>query len=174
MDIHPISVHFPIALLTLYAGLELLTIHRYFRTIIWKYIRSTFLILGAISALITIQTGEIAAEMNFGGENGNALITMHSFWANASAWIFCIIAGAYLLGLINENSKLNAIYLKLPLILRSILDKAESLIAKSWLRFLFALAGLTAITITGALGGAIVYGPTVDPIVNAIYKLLIK
>ena len=36
---------------------------------------------------------------------------------------------------------------------------------------LIALVGIVVITITGALGGAIVYGPEVDPIVSVIYHL---
>ena len=39
---------------------------------------------------------------------------------------------------------------------------------------LLALLGLIAITITGGLGGAIVYGKDVDPIVSFIYKLTVK
>ena len=35
---------------------------------------------------------------------------------------------------------------------------------------LMALAGLAAITITGALGGAVVYGPNIDPVVSAVYR----
>lgn len=34
-----------------------------------------------------------------------------------------------------------------------------------------ALIGLIAITMTGALGGAIVYGPNVDPVVKFVYSL---
>jgi hypothetical protein len=38
---------------------------------------------------------------------------------------------------------------------------------------LLALAGLCAVTITGGLGGSMVYGPNADPVVTLIYKLFV-
>ena len=52
------------------------------------------------------------------------------------------------------------------------LGKIESLVLESFIVALAALAGLIAISITGALGGAIVYGPDVDPVVSLVYHLL--
>ena len=37
---------------------------------------------------------------------------------------------------------------------------------------LLALVGLVCITITGGLGGTMVYGPNADPFFGVIYKLM--
>jgi hypothetical protein len=39
---------------------------------------------------------------------------------------------------------------------------------------LLALLGLAAVTVTGAMGGSLVYGPDVDPFVKILYGLLVK
>jgi len=36
-----------------------------------------------------------------------------------------------------------------------------------------ALAGLVAITVTGGLGGAIVYGPDADPFFKLVYHFIV-
>ena len=50
----------------------------------------------------------------------------------------------------------------------------QTLLFKPWLLFLLGLAVLIAITITGSLGGALVYGPEIDPVVSFIYHLFFK
>jgi hypothetical protein len=39
---------------------------------------------------------------------------------------------------------------------------------------LLALLGLVLITITGGLGGAMVYGPNADPFFKPVFELLIR
>lgn len=168
-------VHFPIALLTVYAILELLTIHKFFRSAAWTHVRSALVIFGSGAAMITLQTGEIAAELNYYGvEDANALVSMHSTWATTATVIFGIIAGAYLLSILKENVRLNSYYLRLPKIITQLLDLAIKLITKSPLRILLAIGGLVAITITGGLGGALIYGPDIDPAISIIYHLFFK
>jgi uncharacterized membrane protein len=174
MDIHPMFVHFPIALLTIYALLEVLTVHHFFRTAAWVHIRAAFVIFGAGAAIVTLQTGEIAAELNYGGEDANELVSIHNQLATITTIIFCVIAVGYLPAIIKENVKLNSYYARLPITIIKVLDLVIKLITKSPLRLLLAVAGLAGITITGGLGGAIVYGPDVDPAVNFIYHIFFK
>ena len=49
----------------------------------------------------------------------------------------------------------------------------NSFLLGSWFAVLVGLAGLALITITGALGGAIVRGPDVDPVARFVYNMII-
>jgi uncharacterized membrane protein len=57
-------------------------------------------------------------------------------------------------------------------------EKISSLITqikeKRWLLIILACCLLAAVTVTGALGAAIVHGQDVDPVVNFIYTLFVK
>ncbi|MFA4887422.1 MAG: hypothetical protein WC595_04365, partial [Candidatus Nanoarchaeia archaeon] len=52
------------------------------------------------------------------------------------------------------------------------INKLFPLIDKKALGIILSLIGLMLITITGALGGSIVYGTDTDPVVKLIYKIL--
>jgi hypothetical protein len=46
--------------------------------------------------------------------------------------------------------------------------------SKRWVSILLAIVGLILITVTGALGGILVYGPDVDPVAKLLYSLIVK
>jgi len=73
--------------------------------------------------------------------------------------------------------KIKKLFQNRPTILKIIAwkEKAADICQKiinSGLIIPLALFGLAAIAITGALGGAIVYGPNIDPFVAFIIKIL--
>lgn len=157
MNIHPIFVHFPIALLSMYAFFECLRFKKLLNSPTWVAIKAIFLVLGTLSALAALQTGE-TAEQILGRSD---LIQMHSLWASIATYIFGFLALIYISIFINQHhsQKLNQKVLSL------IID-----FQKSFLITFVALTGLIALTIAGGLGGAIVYGSNVDPIVQFIYE----
>jgi len=165
-DVHPIVVHFPIALLMLYAMVEICSPH------LSKYgkahvaIKLSFLFIGTVASWVALSTGEIAAETI--GEGG--LVGVHSFFAGATVWIFSLTAGAYFWSYIAKPflTKRN---FRLPLAITKAIDTLAGLILHRVFVVLLAVAGLLTLTTTGALGGAIVYGPEVDPIVSFVYHL---
>lgn len=59
MDIHPVTVHFPIALLTVYGLMELVWSKRLKKEQAWFYVKASFLILGVISAYAALSTGRL-------------------------------------------------------------------------------------------------------------------
>ena len=92
------------------------------------------------------------------------LLRAHEWWAGAVAVIFGPVAGCYA-----------ALFLK---------DRISSrwglrglAVARAAERTFFivpvVIAGLAAITITGALGGAMVYSPAADPVVTFVYHAVI-
>lgn len=169
MNIHPIFVHFPIALMTVYAIAELIRFKQLTQTAYFFYIKAVLVIVGTLSAFLALNTGEGAEDLV--SRSLDSLVEIHSSFASASTWIFGIIAALYLISWVNKsewNQKLMAgVFSKIW----SIKVKIANRILNSSLIILMALAGLVVITITGALGGAIVYGPDIDPIVNFIYHL---
>lgn len=169
MNIHPAIVHFPIALLACYAILEVLSIVPRFKRHPWVEPIKTFLVAGGtLLALLALSTGETAQHvLGRGPDVPRALIRTHSSVATLSTDIFSVIAAIYIVRLAKQQPW----YQRVPAFLRAVLDFCMKLLDRQWLLALGALVGLAAITITGALGGAIVYGPNTDPIVRFIYGL---
>jgi len=169
MNIHPIFVHFPIALLTIYAIAELMKFRKLLDTAYWFYVKAVLVIVGTLSAFLALNTGEGAEDLV--SRSLDSLVEMHSTFASASTWIFGIIGFLYLVSWISKsgwNQKISTssagnYWNKIVVLSNRILN--------SGFIVLLALIGLIVITITGALGGAIVYGPEVDPIVSFIYNL---
>jgi len=174
MNIHPMFVHFPIALLTIYAIFEIVWSPRLRNSKTWFFIKSIFLALGFAGAQVALQTGEMAEEI----VGQSKLIETHSNFANITTYLFGAILLAYFIKVIKMGilPNLTSIFLKENFWgkVYKILLKYKKIVLETPLIYLLALAGLISITLTGALGGAIVYGTNADPFVSFIYKLLIK
>lgn len=162
MDFHPIVVHFPVALLTGYAAMELVRIKRLLQVDTWFWIKTVFLLAGWIGALAAYKTGELAT-----GEIKNVLIQTHSTFAKFTVIVFGLLAILYAIRVLARWFGVG-----FPILAQ--LSGFTERIRQSWVMGPAALIGLFAITFTGALGGAIVYGPDVDPFVSIIYKLVVK
>lgn len=169
LNIHPIFTHFPVALLTLYSLFELIRFKKITDQPYWFYIKACFVIIGTLSGYAAYTTGELLEDA-FGGQ----LIEVHSFFASITLAIFAVISVAYLISWVEKtdlaakiaSSRFSAIWKVLVMFRATLMRPLVSIIA--------AFLGLIAITVTGALGGALAYGPDVDPIVHFIYSLLIK
>ncbi len=171
MNIHPIFVHFPIALLTLYAIFEIIQNSKLREQFYFFYVKAVLVITGTISSFLALQTGELAEELR--DRSFQDLIELHSTFANISVWIFSILGIIYLILWVEKSGILNNLFsrqINLQKIWNIIIMYAMK-INDSLLMKLIALIGLMAITITGGLGGVIVYGPDVDPFASFIYNL---
>jgi uncharacterized membrane protein len=169
MNIHPIFVHFPIAFLTIYAIAELIRFKKIMSLPYYFYIKAVLVILGSLTSFIAMQTGEMAEEIL---SERSQLVEKHSAFANISAYIFGFISIVYVIHwykLSQEGKKMELVDIPSKKIQVFILVEK---IYRSILIPILALIGLATITITGALGGAIVYGQNIDPFVNFIYSLV--
>ena len=166
MNIHPILVHFPIALLTIYAVIELIRVPAFQSKSPVFYIKFAFVSIGWIFSLIAAASGEGAEHI----VGYSSLVETHSSFAGATEVVFGIIAVWYILSFLEKEA------IQIPYIetrIRPILSFLMTFTKKIKVIIpILAFAGLILVTITGALGGAIVYGPDVDPIVRFIYNLL--
>ena len=147
-NIHPLIVHFPIALLFLYSVVKILPLRQFFSKVSWKHIERFLLIFGLLGAAAAIYTGGIAEHLV--GPN-KQLVEMHSTFAFASLGIYGFLLFLEIVGLIKP--------------------KYEGITNGVISKFL-ALAGLVAISITGMLGGVMVYGLSADPLAPMVLKLL--
>ncbi len=138
MNFHPILVHFPIALLTIYALMELIRFEKIKNQDFWFYTKAMLSIFGAISTLPAILTGKIIERQFRGVRN---LVHTHSTWAQITTLIFAAIAAAYLIAFIDKNN-LFGIYLKPPLAsLWNLLKKFQKLVLGTPLSFILIING---------------------------------
>lgn len=146
MNLHPILVHFPIALLTIYALLECVRSKRAMEIMHAFHVKGTLVIIGALGAAAAYATGPEKMARSLVGQ-------MHQKFATATLIIFSIIALAYLWEWFWPSKHSNFMmrpYIIIPL----------------------AIIGLVAVTITGGLGGALVYGTHFDPFLAPVFKFL--
>lgn len=175
MNIHPVFVHFPIALLTLYALSELLYVKKLRELPFMFYTKAIVVILGALSSFVTLQTGEWAAAQ-YQASTTLKIIAVHSSWADLTVGVFTLLAASYLVLWLGKYPRLVAWLTQTSYVrpLWRLCTMVAHWCVETPLVVALAAAGLAAITITGALGGSLVYGSEVDPVVSFIYHLVIK
>jgi uncharacterized membrane protein len=170
MNLHPIFVHFPIALLTIYALLEFASIQKVRSWEPWLYIKSAFLIIGTGASYLAYLTGN-ALESQFRHGSLAHIVELHSHWAVATMLIFTGITALYLIEIIKKTPTLSSYAEKTGMLWRVVVPIQKTFSSRFFL-ILFALSGLLAITVTGGLGGSIVYGQDIDPVVSLIYRFI--
>lgn len=163
-DIHPLIVHFPIALLSLYVGIEVLSLLVKSRSDKLFVTKVLLLFIGTVSAMVALETGEIAEGIMWYWP----LVETHSTFAEAAYIVFGILSAIYLARFIIQSNRIKR-YMKLQWTILNI-------IKTTWVHILISIAAIAwfwLLVITGALGAALAYGPEIDPIVNWIYTILV-
>jgi len=170
-------VHFPIALFTVYSAMEFVRWRHLTKLPFWEGTKAVLVIVGTVSTFVALQSGEAIEQKFLGDASLWPVIRAHNTWANVTAWIYGIIAVPYFLKLIKDHGYLAALEAKLRghyqsfmRLLNSAAMFAVSMTASLWMLPL-ALFGLVAVTITGALGGSIVFGPNADPFISFVYSI---
>lgn len=180
MNPHPIFVHFPIALLTTYSVLELIRWKRLTNQQYWFYIKAVLVMIGGLSALIAVVSGDFAENALRSGsfrspiDNFRPVVSMHEFFADLTIIVFGIIASCYLaswLDKVGMATLANKYSFGGPW---NFITKVFNLVINTPLIILLAIIGLIVITITGGLGGVMVYGLDADPFFKLIYNLLLN
>ncbi len=173
MNIHPILVHFPIAFFTIYALMELLRFNFLTRRSDWMYVKAALVIVGTGGAALSILTGNMASALIRNDVSLRHVRQLHEFYAKSASLTFGILAAGYVI-LILEREGFSKLFANSQSLLNlwKLVVKLADIISNSWLTVIWALVGLCLITITGGLGGAMVYGPTADPFFAPIYHYL--
>lgn len=163
-NIHPIFVHFPIALLFLYSLIKILPFQKWFPKVSWKHIENAMLFVGVAGAFIALYTGSTASRLI---HPNRQLVSIHSMFASIATLLYCLIVLgeilSYLIPVIIP--KLNSPkFTNFLVFIQNIL--ISPFVSKS-----LALLGLIAISLTGLLGGAMVYNTTADPMTGIILHM---
>ncbi len=172
MNIHPIVVHFPVALLTIYALMELLRFKKLLAQPYWFYTKAIFLFIGGLGSLAALQTGEWAADALGNASRMSDVLQRHELFAKSSIVIFGILALCYLILWLEKEQFTPWIKVELFRKAWQIKVKFAKFVVETKLVIFLAFAGLICITITGGLGGVMVYGTQADPFFGLIYKLM--
>ncbi len=164
-NIHPIFVHFPIAFMLLYSFIKIVPFYKWFPKVAWKQIEVVLLVAGVLGAFVASSTGEIAENLV---QPNNQLVEMHSAFAGASTWIYALLLVGELLVLLTPT-----IIPKLGIPkLTSFLIFIQKILTHRKLSAVLAFLGLIAISVTGLLGGVMVYGTTADPVAGIVLQIL--
>jgi len=92
-NVHPMFVHFPIALLFTSALLDLLAYSMPGRMrVLLRDVGSVLAIVGALSAVVTYLTGRAAAQAVLLPGMAHALVNAHWQWAFWTVWYFAALA----------------------------------------------------------------------------------
>lgn len=164
-NIHPILVHFPIAFLVLYSFIKIIPFNKYFPNVAWKQIERVLLLAGVLGALVANATGEIAEELV---RPDHDIAEMHEFFASITIWMY----GLLLLGEV-LSMFMSTIILKIKSTqFIKFLTFIQNVLTNKTISIILAMCGFFAITITGMLGGVMVYGLSADPLAPIVLKLL--
>lgn len=162
MDFHPFVVHFPVALLVVYSILEIFLVGRK-NPDFWNSFKDWILAIGLAGAFLSLLTGSIAEEGLIVKSN---IVEAHEAVAQLTTAIFSFLLVARIsLRLLSKKPELleNGLgFIKGPILL------ANNRFVLAGL----ALLGLISLSLTGALGAALVYGPKGDFVISLVIKIL--
>lgn len=166
-NLHPILVHFPIALLSLYCFFEIISWGKLRSNWSFGLTKGLLATIGGISLLVARQYGDVARGF-VTDASLTLLIHRHKDFADYSVVIFGIIGVGYLARLMwmyfeAKNLPSNPLWKLIYFVQRIVTDTG--------LIKLLAIAGFVLLAITGALGGSIVYGANSDPFTAFIYRI---
>lgn len=165
-DIHPIFVHFPIALLVIYSIIKVLPLKTWFPNVAWKDIERILLVLGTLGAFAALATGEVAEEIS---RPNRQLVEAHSTFAGISTWPYVALLIGEIIELVSGRQ---SIFGKIPSSIQNAILFVKKILTNATFSKVIALLALVAISVTGLLGGVMVYGTTADPFAKIVLSLL--
>ena len=172
MNIHPILVHFPIALLSLYSILEILQLPIITRQSYYFFVKATLVIVGALATIPTLIAGDMAKEAYKGSMPQN-VIEIHATFAIIATIYFLIIALFYFVGWLRRTGFSKFTNLGTSGFWYDIVW-LEKTITEGVFGIIVGLIGIALISTVGALGGLVAYGPDNDPVSALLYSIIMK
>jgi len=165
-NLHPIFVHFPIALLLVYSVIKVLPFKKWFPKVAWRDLEVLLLFIGVTGAFLGLATGETAEHLV---RPNRQLVEMHATFATLSTWLYVVLLLGEVARFVKINNHLN---IKSWSLGYSTLDFIEKIFCNKTFSIVIALLALISLSITGLLGGVITYGVTADPFAPLVLSLL--
>ena len=165
-NIHPLVVHFPIALLCCYSLLKILPVQSWFPKTSWVSIERFLLSVGTFGILLATSSGDTAKHMV---RPDRDLVHTHEFFANLTLWFYMALVIIELLPVIisfTRDKKILSEKILYPI------TRLLPIITKQWIIRILALLGFLALFLTGLLGGVITHGAATDPIAPFVLNML--
>jgi uncharacterized membrane protein len=171
---HLLLVHFPIALLSLYTFLEILSVSKYFyKKESLEITKGILVVTGVVSAMFSRVTGEMVEDIiNRNNAHMRATLNLHELFSGIVVAIFVILAISYLISFFENtpeirNSKFyNRIRSIIPAWVLTFIFFFES----RFIRIILAVLGGIAVMLTGALGGILSNSCSIDPVTVLVCK----
>ena len=164
-NIHPILVHFPIALLFLYSIIKILPFQKWIPSVSWKHIERALLVVGVLGAFAALATGETAQHLM---QPNRQLVHAHSNFASIATFLYCVL----LAGEVVDYVKTRYARLMEIDIIKKLFEIIQEVLGNRVISGALAFLGLIAISVTGLLGGVMVYGVSADPFAAIVLKIL--
>lgn len=164
-NIHPLFVHFPIALLFLYSVITVLPLRRWMPAVAWRDVGLILLLTGVLGAFAALNTGELAEHLV---RPNRQLVETHSLFANIATFLYALLLVGELAAFLNKTFFMKARFEGA----RNLSAVAERVLCGPVVSRILAVLGLAAISVTGLLGGVMVYGTTTDPFAAILLKFL--
>lgn len=164
--LHPLIVHFPIALLFLYSIIKIIPLSTWLQKVSWKPIERFLLLVGTIGIFFATWSGETAKDITTASKN---IIEMHEVFANLTSWFYVLLVVCEFLPMVIryvDSKNLATHKVLLPF------KKISLLLKHKWLVILLSVLGLVSLLVTGLLGGVMVYGTTADPLAPLVLSIL--
>jgi uncharacterized membrane protein len=165
-NIHPILVHFPIAMLFMYSVIKIMPFKKWFPAVAWRDIERVLLVIGVLGAYAALASGETA-------ENSirlnRQLIEVHALFATLATWIYAALLVGEIAAIMNAK---HYQYKQRFQWISPIVHFLERILCNKRFSYVFALIGFIAISVTGILGGVLAYGLSADPIAPYLIKIL--
>lgn len=165
-NIHPIFVHVPIAFLVVYSVIKMLPLKRWLPSVAWRDVERVLLVVGVLGAFASLSTGEMAEDTAKNLDEN--LVDAHAAFATAATWMYGLLLAGEVLLLATPRI---ATVIRSQKIVGAI-DMLKQLLTHRTISMVLAILGLIAISVTGLLGGVLVYRTTADPFADIVLKLL--
>lgn len=164
-NLHPIFVHFPIAFLFVYSLIRSLPLNRWLPKIAWKHIELGTLVVGMLGLFASLVTGEVAESLT---RPPRSLVNAHSDFATFTVIIYSVLLAGEILNWLNTRYSSNQ---SIKPFFKQLFSLGK-ILSGNVVGITLAILGLIAITVTGLLGGVMVYGTTADPLAPIVLSLL--